>query len=56
MEINSEALSALSIADLLAIRTYHMQRYSKYHDKVDDQIYRAVSKEYLSRISNLFII
>lgn len=56
IEINSEALAALSIADLLAIRTYHMQRYSKYHDKVDDQIYRAVSKEYLSRISNLFII
>lgn len=56
IEINFEALSALSIADLLAIRTYHLQRYSKYHDKVDDQIFRAVTKEYLLRISNLFIV
>lgn len=56
LEINFEALSALSISDLLAIRTYHIQRYSKYHDKVDDLIYRAVTKEYLLRISNLFIV
>lgn len=55
MEINQEALEDLSIADLIALRNYHLEAFIQYNAPKHNFIQLACFKELNSRVDNIFI-
>lgn len=54
IEVNFEALSALSISDVLALRAYYNTQRERFYAKSDTDCYDILSEELHKRINNIF--
>jgi hypothetical protein len=56
IEVNFEALSALSISDIIALRDYYNRQSDRFYDKSDTDCYDILTEEFQKRINNIFTL